>query len=344
VKLVESLPASAYCDADEYQVERQRVFRPAWVLFAYSHQFTQPGDYVADVIAEFPIFVQLGDDRQLRGFHNVCAHRAGPIMWDGEGRQSNLVCRYHGWAYTQDGQLRNARDFGAEDVGAENPTCLSLSSVRVQTWRGMIFVCMDHETPDLVDWLRDFPKECVEYPIESYVFHSRTVKHMDCNWKTYADNFLEGYHVPLVHPGLNREVEGLTYRVITRCDRRWNLHVAEQRRDESAFTGVFLWFWPNFSLNIFQGGFAVERWLPRGHDKCDLVFEYFFEPNHPTADEIVIASEAVGVEDVSIAEGVQRNLRAGIYVSGLLSPRHENGLADFKELLAEAFAGEPLRP
>ncbi len=343
MNLVESLPADAYCSESTYQAERARVFRPAWLLAGYSHQFTQPGDYLADVFAEWPVFIQMGDDRQLRAFHNVCAHRAGPIVWDGTGRQANLVCRYHGWAYGQEGELRNARDFGAEDVGAAQPSCDGLLSVRVQTWRGMVFICMDPTTPDLVEWLGDFPKECESYPIETYVFHSRSIHPMDCNWKTYADNFLEGYHVPLVHPGLNRQVEGLSYRVITKGDRRWNLHVAAPRHDDTDFTGVFLWFWPNFSLNIFRGGFAVERWVPRGHDKSDLIFEYFFEPGHPEADEIVSTSEVVGLEDIAISESVQRNLRSGAYNRGFLSPRHENGLADFKELLEEVLAGEPLR-
>ena len=203
---------------------------------------------------------------------------------------------------------------------------------------------MDPTTPDLLAWLGDFPKECESYPIESYEFHSRSVHPMDCNWKTYADNFLEGYHVPLVHPGLNRQVEGLSYRVTTKGDRRWNLHVAARRRDDTEFTGVFLWFWPNFSINIFRGGFAVERWVPRGYGKSDLIFEYFFEPNHPEADDIVVTSELVCMEDLAIAEAVQRNLRSGAYDRGYLSPRHENGLADFQQLLEEVLAGEPLRP
>ncbi len=344
MNLVESLPASAYCSEAMYQAERERVFRPAWLLAGYSYQFKQPGDYLADVFAEWPVFIQLGDDMQLRAFHNVCAHRAGPIVWDGTGRQANLVCRYHGWAYEQGGGLRSARDFGAEDVGAMDPPCDGLLTVRVQTWRSMVFICMDSTTPDLIAWLGDFPKECEPYPIESYEFHSRSVHPMDCNWKTYADNFLEGYHVPLVHPGLNRQVEGLSYRVTTKGDRRWNLHVAARRHDDTEFTGVFLWFWPNFSVNIFRGGFAVERWVPRGFDKSDLIFEYFFEPNHPEADDIVVTSELVCMEDLAIAEAVQRNLRSGAYDRGYLSPRHENGLADFKQLLEEVLAGEPLRP
>lgn len=341
--LVETLDANAYIDPLQYERERQAVFRSAWVLAAYTYQFTSPGDYVTEVVADWPIFIQLGDDGELRAFHNVCPHRAGPIMWDGAGCQANLVCRYHGWVFAKDGSLRNARDFGAEDVGLANPD-LGLTPIRVGSWRGFVFVCMDPSTADLVEWLGGFPAECDDYPIESYEFHTRSVRPMACNWKTYADNFLEGYHVPIVHPLLARDIEALKHRVITKGDRRWNIHIAPQRVEDPAFTGVFFYFWPNFSLNIFPGGFATERWLPRGPHRSELVFEYFFTPGHPEADEIVKVSEEVALEDLTIAESVQRNLHAGIYRKGLLSPRHENGLADFKELLTEVLAGSPLLP
>ena len=342
--LVDTLDATAYTDPGRYQHERLAVFHSAWVLIGYEHQFRKPGDYVTEVVAEWPVFVQRGSDGALRAFHNVCPHRAGPIVPDGQGCQANLVCRYHGWAFSQDGDLLRARDFGAEDVGAELPDGIALNPIRVQTWRGFVFVCMDPSTPDLVEWLGAFPRECDEYPIESYEFHTRTVRPMSCNWKTYADNFLEGYHVPIVHPLLSRDVDALRYRVVTKGDRRWNLHVAPQRVDDGTFTGVFIYFWPNFSLNIFHGGYAVERWVPRGVHGTDLIFEYFFSPDHDDIEAVVKVSEEVAEEDAAMAEAVQRNLDAGLYRSGLLSPRHENGLVDFKELLGEVLDGQPLRP
>lgn len=341
--LTESLHAAAYVDPEIYERERHAIFRTAWVMVAYRYQFARPGDYVTEDVAGWSIFLQQGDDGVIRGFHNVCPHRAGPIVWQGSGCQANLVCRYHGWAFDQTGALRNARDFGAEDVGETLPCDIALTTVRVQEWRGFLFVCLDESTPDLIEWLGDFPTECAEYGLEQYEFHRRTVHPMQCNWKTYADNFLEGYHVPLVHPGLNREVEGTGYRVVTKGDRRWNLHIAKPRSTEPAFTGVFTWFWPNFSLNIFAGGLAVERWLPRGPLHSDLIFDYFFLPNTPGSEAIIAASEEVGQEDVLISEAVQRNLASGAYRAGYLSPRHENGLADFKELWHEVLNGEPLR-
>ena len=78
-----------------FAAERERVFAPAWNLVAYEHQLRRAGDFVTEDLAGWPIFVQRSADGSLRGFHNVCPHRAGPIVWDGEGTQASLVCRYH---------------------------------------------------------------------------------------------------------------------------------------------------------------------------------------------------------------------------------------------------------
>jgi choline monooxygenase len=344
VTLATTLQASSYIDPAVYERERTAVFRPAWFHIGFTHQFERAGDYVTEDVAGWSIFVQRGTDGVLRGFHNVCPHRAGPIMWDGVGCQTNLVCRYHGWVFEPDGSLRNARDFGEEESGDCLPTDIALAGVRVATWRTFVFVCLDSTTPDLLDWLGGFPAECLEYPIESYEFHTKTVRPMACNWKTYTDNFLEGYHVPITHgTTLNREIDGLGYRVVTKNDRRWNIHVSSARKNDAWSTGIFVYFWPNFSLNIFPEGYAVERWLPRGPHHTDLIFEYFFAPGVTNADSIIEASEEVGREDAEMSVLVQRNLASGVYTTGLLSPRHENGLLDFKELLAEAMEkGEPV--
>ncbi|MDQ1402401.1 MAG: choline monooxygenase, partial [Actinomycetota bacterium] len=133
-----TLPASWYSDATVWERERRGVFAKEWVLVARRDQLSQPGSYVATDVVGFPIVVVAGADGELRGFHNVCRHRAGPLVYDGEGSLQRFVCRYHGWAYGLDGALLNARDFG-DDPGLE-PVCLGLLAVSVDEWAGLVFV------------------------------------------------------------------------------------------------------------------------------------------------------------------------------------------------------------
>ena len=324
-----TLPAQWYTDPEVWQRERWSVFGGSWVHIAYDHQFRNPGDYLTENLAGWPIFVRRTGDGSLRAFHNLCPHRAGPLVFEGEGCSKNLVCKYHGWAFDTEGALLSARDFGADA-----PADMDLTAVQVGSWRGLVFVCLDLAAPPLHEWLGAFPDEVAGIPLEQYRFHSRSVRHVACNWKTYADNFLEGYHVPTTHPAMSRDADAANYTVTYKGDPRWNIH-SMPPRDASTFS-VFGWFWPTFGFDVFPGGFAVERWLPRGHGHIDLIFEYFFADDAVGVEDIVKFSEEVADEDARMCEHVQRNLTSGNYDTGFLSPKWEYPLEVFHGMVRDA--------
>jgi choline monooxygenase len=332
MELHTTLPVRWYTDPGVFEKERWPIFGSNWIHVAYEHQLRRPGDYVTENLAGWPIFVRRNDDGQLAGFFNLCPHRAGPIVFEGEGCQANLVCRYHGWAFRQDGSLLNPRDFGG-DPGAID---LDLKKIQVESFRGMVWVCLDPATKPLLEWLGEFPGELADVPLETYRFHSRSVRTLHCNWKTYADNFLEGYHLPTTHPAMARDADAMKYEVRYKGDdERWNTHVMPPRHEDSTFSN-FGWFWPTFAYDIFPHGFAVERWLPRGYDKCDLFFEYFFGEDAEDVEGIIKFSEEVADEDARMCEHVQRNLDGGAYVAGVLSPKWEYPLASFQRMVQHA--------
>lgn len=327
-----TLPSRYYVDPAVYEIERHTVFARSWMLVAYAHELVAPGDFVTEDVAGWPVFVRRNPDGSLGAFLNVCPHRAGPIVPEGSGCQANLVCRYHGWAFDADGALLSARDFGAEVPGGPR-----LTPVRAQQWRNMVFVCLSPDTPDLLEWLGGFPAHCEQYPIESYRFERRTVRSVAMNWKAYADNYNEGYHLPLVHgTTLGRSVDALRYRVEVTDDPRWTVHTAPPRADMPDWSGVWGWFWPTFSINIFGNGMAIERWLPRAHDRSDVLFEYFFSDDAVGVDALVTESELVADEDAAVCAHVQKAMASGAYDVGVLSPRHEYHLAMFADMVRTA--------
>ena len=326
--LHDTLPASWYHEAAYFDVERVSIFRESWIPIGLSCQLQSAGDYVTENVAGWPIFVQRQSDGSLRAFHNVCPHRAGPIVWDGSGCQKNLVCKYHGWAFSTAGELLNARDFGAPA-----PDGAALSRIAVDEWRGILFVCLSKNAQPLEVWLAGFPAALSDVPLETYSFFKRTSKVVKCNWKTYADNFLEGYHLPTVHPRMTRDGEAGLYSVELHEDLRWNIH-RMPGRGESTFS-LFGWFWPTFAFNALPDGFAIERWLPRGPDEIELIFEYMFKPGSD-AEASFSFSEEVAQEDVLICEHVQRNLTSGTYDTGKLSPKWEKPLHAFHQLVRDS--------
>jgi choline monooxygenase len=317
-----------------YETERREVFGREWLVFARTDEVAAAGTYVARALAGYPLVVLRDDAGTLRGFHNVCRHRAGPLVDDGGGTcRGGLVCRYHGWSYRQDGGLLRARDFGDDDLDVAQ---FGLYPLQVATWAGLVWVNLDETAPVFDADLGLFLHETDGFPLEAYRFRAERSEDLACNWKTYVDNYLEGYHIPLVHPTLMREIDASQYRVDTHD--RYCIHSAPAR-DGASNAGRWLWRWPNVALNVFHHGMNVERILPLAYDRTRVVYTYFFVD----ADEATVAAAMdVAVttlaEDRSICEAVQRNLDAGVYDTGRLSPKHEAGVAQFHELVRTAMA------
>ena len=331
-----TLPASWYVDVSVWGRERRAVFGREWLFVGHGQGLSEPGDYVACDIAGWPLVVVVDDGGELRAYHNVCRHRAGPVVLDGCGRVPSLVCRYHGWSYGLDGRLRAARDFGATD-GFE-PAEISLRGALVEGWRGLVFVNLDLDrtAPPLLEALGTFVDECEPYPIEELVVTHEAQHDVACNWKTYADNYLEGYHIPLVHPALSKDIDVKRYVVDVDERHRWVRHSAPAR-DGAVSSGCWLWRWPNLALNLYPDAMNVERYDPVTPYRTRLRYSYSFRrPGDHDANEAVIrASAQVTTEDIAICESVQRNLQSGTYDTGWLSPKHERGVAAFQRWVRE---------
>ncbi|MGZ4711630.1 MAG: aromatic ring-hydroxylating oxygenase subunit alpha [Acidimicrobiia bacterium] len=334
-ELPRTLPAAAYHDPDWYARERRAVFATTWQLAGFRAQLTRPGDYVTHELAGWSVLVTVDDDGRLRAFHNVCRHRAGPVCTDACGHAAALVCGYHGWTYALDGTLRRARDFGAEVDPAE----YGLLPVEVDEWRGLVFVRLaaPDPAPSLIASLGGLVERCTELPMESLVYGHRLVHTVAANWKTYTDNYGEGYHVPFVHPRLHRQIDAQQYHVHVHDG--WVEHTAPAR-DGALATGAWLWRHPNLGLNLSTAGMNVERWVPDGPRRTRVIYDFFFADPGDAAQNREVERFGIEVldEDRRVCEAVQRNLESGAYETGLLSPRHEQGVHAFQTWVRDAMA------
>jgi len=324
----ESLNAALYRGPDQYAIERRTIFARSWLLIAHESQLPDAGSYVATSIAGYPLIVVRGEGGTLRAFHNVCRHRAGPLADDGEGRcEGQLVCKYHGWRYALDGRLANARDFGPAE--GFDPRDFALFPIACESWRGFVFVNMDVKAAPLAETIAPLEAKTRDIPLESFRFWRRQTHVIQCNWKNYVENYLEGYHIPLVHPGLNEQVDAAHYTVDVEPPAVF--HWAPPRGD-APMSGLWGWLWPCHGINVYRDGVNMERMWPLGHDRIVLDYLYCFPDQVSDADRErpLLSSTVITAEDVKITEAVQRNLDAGIYATGRLSPRHEMGVAWFQ--------------
>ena len=338
--LAYGLPAAWYHRPDIYEQERQRIFRREWTWLGRTEQLAKPGDYLAIDIAGWRVFAIRDRDGNLRAFHNVCRHRAGPLVADGAGHCDVIRCAYHGWTYDTAGRLRATPAFGAApDFDKKD---FSLFPVRIDSWRGFVFVNLDADAGPLVEGLGDLVKETADFPIEDFHYVHAESFDMNCNWKTYTDNFVEGYHIPGIHPAFHAVID---FDKFTTEGRNRTVIMQAPQKDGSFYGGTWLWRYPNMTLSVFPDGMNISRILPLGPGRMRQSYNFLFRDTSDAAmvrnRDTIARNCAVIREDFGICESTQANLESGIFDRGPLSPRHEDGVRHFHDLVRQSLEAAP---
>jgi choline monooxygenase len=345
IRRAATIPSRLYIDPVYLALEEDKVFGRTWQLVGRVDQVAVSGQYfTADVGSESVVVVRDGD--MLRGFHNICLHRAGPVA-EGCGRRQTLQCRYHGWTYRLNGELLKAPEMeGARDFTAD---AMKLMPVQVATWGPLVLANLDLKAAPLEHFFEDIAERSNRFAVATMKYVGSKAWTIACNWKVYVDNYLEGYHIPLVHPALHKELEYDQYRVDLhryysvqhapiRAGRGGNRRYQSGSPNDEA---QYYWIFPNLMLNIYQGQMQTNAVLPRGHDQCDVIFEWYaHQPPADTATDpawsrLMAFSDEIQAEDISICERVQKNLRSRSYDRGRYSPARESGVHHFHSLLHE---------
>ena len=201
-RVVASLPAKCYLDADWHQLELERIFYRNWLYLCHSSTLAEARAFRRFRIGTQEIVVLRDDQGELRGYYNSCRHRGSILCREQAGRLRSklIVCPYHQWSYALDGELvatsslREAPDFDRADF--------PLHGVAVQEWRGVIFVSLADDPPPLESGFDRGGDRIDHWPMESLVVGHRWSKVMQCNWKVFWENFNECLHCPNIHPQL----------------------------------------------------------------------------------------------------------------------------------------------
>jgi choline monooxygenase len=340
-----SLPAHYYRDADIAALEKEAIFACTWQVVGHRNQIPDPGDYFTTELVGEPLLVVRGMSGEIRGFYNVCRHRAGPPA-QGCGSRKLFRCGYHGWTYGLDGRLISAPEF--DNVQAFDAEDFTLRSVRAEEWSGLIFVNLDDRAESLHTWVREFAAQAERFGLAHMSLFERRTYEMKCNWKTYVDNYLEGYHLPSVHPGLNRELDYNAYVV-----EPYEHHIRQSspirsaqpgdstsRRYQGSGEGLstdYYWIFPNWMLNCYPDNVSLNIVLPLGKERSLAIFEWYLREEDlesKAARDSVNFSDQIQVEDGEICETVQRNLRSRSYDRGRYSVTQERGVHAFHRMYA----------
>jgi choline monooxygenase len=337
-------PSAWYLDSRIADLEKQAVFSHAWQIVGRSDQVHRPGQFVALEVAGQPILIVRGNDNKLRGFFNVCRHHAAAVMTQCAGQAKHLRCPYHGWTYDLEGKLIFTPEFAG--VANFDQSANNLVSIQVIEWKSWVFAKLDDDGPSWEEFLGNNLLERFEtLNLERFSWFERRSYFLNCNWKVFVDNYLDGgYHVPQIHGGLNSVLDYNRYTIET--GERYCLQSSpilpgtgddQTSAVRKGSRTNYFWIYPNFMINIYDDVKDTNLVIPRGVDKTEVIFDYYFVDVTESAREKNLASiaisEQIQTEDVAICESVQRGLNSRAYHTGRLSVRREAGEHLFHRLL-----------
>ncbi len=353
-----ALEADLYVDPAVAAREQQAIFERSWQLAGHVADVAEAGSYLTARAGAESVLVIRGEDGELRAFRNVCRHRATRLR-EGRGTCGKaLRCPYHGWTYRTDGRLIGVPE-GRGFPGLKKAD-LPLLPARVEVFSGLVFVNLDADAAPLRDSLDGLEARLAPYGLERLERFTESTSRQPANWKIVADNYLEGYHVPIAHPGLMRLLDYQRYTVEVgegyvffeaplrdkpsgnRLERAYQRLVRPMPGLTAADTRVwrYIYLWPNTTIDLYPDQVTTWQINPDGIDATHDVYACY-RAERPNAAMRGVQrlnqrlNIAVADEDAELVARVQAGMGGGGWVPGPLGER-EAGVAWFAAQVRQA--------
>lgn len=379
VSLAETLVPEAYTADAFFALERERVFASAWVAVGCSAALREPGDVLVTEAAGRSLFVVRQHDGALRAFYNVCRHRGTQLLAAGECHVKRFVrCPYHSWAYDLDGRCVGTplfidsdippdqqAAFDMTDVAAFDRADYGLLPVLVEEWGPLVFVNLDPEASPLAEYLGDLPARTAGYRLDEWELACTAEYRIEANYKLVAENFVEYYHLPWVHPGLVKvspikahhrwQGTGMYVGFCTSpiapdtADGGWQSGLApiSGLSPSDATSARFAWLFPNVAINILPNHLFIILAQPISPALTHETTYLLTHPESANGDDTEQALEGlvrfwdtVNREDIGIVERVQRGLSTTPFPGGRLCYRFEESLHRFQNMIIDRMVGK----
>ena len=355
-----TLPSYLYTDPAVYELEKENIFYRSWQFVAHKGSFSKPGDYVTVQICDQNLFVMMGNDDELRGFYNVCQHRAHELLQAGSGNvKSAIVCPYHAWAFEKEGQLRGAPR--SQNRPGFNKADFSLKRVRLEVFLNCVFINLDDDATPLAELAPDLEADVrkrVPYfdqlhaPTEGLLGESR----INAGWKVVVDNYVECYHCDHAHKAFADLISMDSYQHDTfgLWARQLGEDISPQNSayklddDAPVMNSVFWYLWPNTTFNVLPGTqeLNISAIRPLGLEATDFTGPSLSVDGNFSQERSEYTSDVLVPEDISLCESVQRGLKSKGYSQGPMivddqrSGRGEHAIHHFHRLVQQAL-GDP---
>jgi len=366
-----TLPSAWYYDPEQYTRELEAIWYRDWICVGRQEDLARPGDYVLAEIGNERLILTRDTLGRPRAFHNTCRHRGTVLCTTSRGHFANnrIVCPYHGWTYSLDGELlatpirTEVEDFRREDY--------RLYEARVDSWGGFLFVNLSEAPAEpLCDFLGSEARNVAPWPLADLVSVQRDRSTLACNWKVFWENYSECYHCARIHPELCRLVPIYREGVLSYADRpsatspdpaddprprvapgmltwtrdgRTTLPFIEGPDDASRALGmVFASFTANLYVVAHPDYVRSVRVAPKSPESIELTVDWLLPrgvaESHPDDIEHMLElGRLVIAQDGRVCELNQQGLRSRRHRHGVLVPQ-EHAVWQFHQWLRARLA------
>ncbi len=342
-----TLPASFYRKKSTFEEAKEKIFAASWLYVADAEVVKSPGSVypftLLEGVLDEPLILTRDLEGNLHCLSNVCTHR-GKIVVEEPGNKRMLSCSYHGRCFRLDGSFKSMPEF----TETENfPTeADNLTQLPVREWLGMIFVSIspafDFETAT-----QPIRERIHFLPLDTLEFHEEGTKDyiVKAHWALYCDNYLEGFHIPFVHPALNQalDFQQYDYELFPYCNLQtgiagegephFDIPPGERDFGKKIYAWYF-WLFPNLMLNFYPWGLSLNVVEPLSHHLTRVRFRTYRFKNVPF-NRTVNTLEKTEMEDEAVVESVQKGIQSRFYTQGRFSPSMEKGVHHFHRLVGE---------
>jgi choline monooxygenase len=378
-----TLIPQAYTSDEFFELERERVFNTSWVAVGCVDQLREPGDVLVADVGGRSIFVVRTRAGELRAFYNVCRHRGTQLLRPDESKVRRWIrCPYHSWAYDYEGKCIGTPMFDDSNIPQDQRAAFDMTEgaafdrrdygllpVAVDSWGPLVFANLADDPAPLDRHLGDLPKRSAGYRLSEWTIARVSHYEIAANYKLVAENFMEYYHLPWVHPGLVKvspieahyrwQGAGMYCGFCTSPiapdtdDGGWGagLPPIKDLGDADASSARFVWLFPNVAINILPNHVFVIHARPVT-PRCTRETTYLLvhpestdEPDRAVAvDHLAGFWDCVNREDIAIVERVQHGLDTTPFPGGRLCYRFEEPLHRFQNMVIDHMIGHPRIP
>ena len=249
-----ALPSNWYSSPEMYELERRAIFSKKWQLVTHQMRFNKPGDWLKFTIAGFEFVIAKDRTGKINAFHNICRHRAFPVVTGEKGCAKIFSCQYHGWSYGLNGKLAKAP--GYQELEGFDKEKNSLFPIHLHIdYNGFVWVNLDSKPTPEVAWEDDFlgidrQERYKDFNFDDYEFDHFWEMEGNYNWKILADNYNECYHCATSHPDIGALANLQTYSVQTKEGQIIHDPATTEEQRQAGLVVASTYYFPNVSTNI----------------------------------------------------------------------------------------------